>query len=375
MGFRVGIDFHVVGGIYQGVRTYLKNLIESMLRVENEFSYYIYTENPTELRCGLKVNSKLTAKKLPSGSGRFNLLAGFPACALRDKLSLFHSQYVLPVALPCKALLTIHDILFESNPEFFPRFHRRLLKFFVPFSAKRAGRIICVSEFTKKQIMNYYRVSGEKIIVIHEGASVKFEPASDKGSAVSKLTSHGIRKKYVLFVGRIEPRKNVVGLLNAFDYVKKRGKKDLCLVVVGNQDRIFKENDLLRKIREMKLNSDVIFTGGVSEEDLSILYNGAEVLVYPAFAEGFGLPVLEAMACGTPVITSKTTSLPEVAGNAAILVDPHSSMEIGENLERVLCDDGLRKELSARGLERAKKFSWDKAAEQTIDVYSQVLYG
>jgi glycosyltransferase involved in cell wall biosynthesis len=149
--------------------------------------------------------------------------------------------------------------------------------------------------------------------------------------------------------------------------------KDFCLVIVGNQDKIFQENELFNKIKELNLESDVFFTGGVSEEDLPVLYNGAEVLVYPAFAEGFGLPVLEAMACGTPVITSNTTSLPEVTGDAAILINPRSFEEIGQSMEKILSDSALRREFASRGLQRAKTFGWAEAAKRTIEVYKEVL--
>lgn len=373
MAQRIGIDFHVVSGIYQGVRTYLTNLIESMLKLESELTYFIYAKNPKELSYWRNHDAEVTLKKLPSASGRFNLLLGFPLCAIRDKLSLFHSQYVLPPFIPCKKLLTIHDILYESHPEFFPEYHRRLLKFFIPFSARKADRIISVSEFTKQEIMKYYGVPEEKITVIYEGASDRFAPIKDKDLIFSVLERYGIKKKYILFVGRIEPRKNIIGLLKAFDYVKKRGKKDFCLVIVGKQDKIFQEKELFDRIKELQLDADVIFTGGVSEDDLPVLYNGAEVMVYPAFAEGFGLPVLEAMACGTPVITSNTTSLPEVTGDAAILINPNSYEEIGESLEKLLSNQLLRKELSEKGLKRAKKFSWAEAAKKTIEVYKEVL--
>jgi len=371
---RIGLDFHVVSGIYQGVRTYLTNLLESVLKVESELKYFIYAKNPKELSYLENHNAKVILKKLPSASGRLNLLIGFPICAIRDKLSLFHSQYVLPPFIPCKTVLTIHDILYESHPEFFPEIHRRLLKLFVPLSARKASKIISDSEFTKDQIIKYYDIPEEKITVIYLGVKDKFAPIRDQDLIFSVIQKYGIKKKYIIFVGRIEPRKNIVGLLNAFDYIKKRGKKDLCLVIVGNQDNIFKEKELFDKIKELQLDLDVIFTGGVSEDDLPVLYNGAEVLVYPALAEGFGLPVLEAMACGIPVITSNTTSLPEVAGNAAILVNPYSYEELGESLNRLLSNQGLRKELSAKGLERARKFRWEKAAEKTIQLYREILH-
>jgi glycosyltransferase involved in cell wall biosynthesis len=371
---RIGIDFHVADGIYQGVRTYLANLIDEIMRVENELTYYIYVKDPDKFVHGKTYCATYYLKKLPSASGRFNLLVGFPAQAMRDGLSLFHSQYVLPLFLPCKSVLTIHDILFESNPEFFPEFHKRLLKFFLPISARRSHRIISVSEFTKEQIIKYYNIPPEKITVIHEGASKKFSPIRNREFISSRLNRYGIRKQYVLFVGRIEPRKNIRGLLEAFNHVRRRDNRDLCLVIVGNQDRIFQSTELTTHLKDMAFNSHVIFTGGVSEEDLSILYNGAEVLVYPAFAEGFGLPVLEAMACGTPVVTSNTTSLPEIAGDAALLVDPYSTREIGECLGRVLEDPHLRRDLSAKGLERAKKFQWREASVKTIDVYREVLH-
>jgi glycosyltransferase involved in cell wall biosynthesis len=370
---RVGIDFHVADGIYQGVRTYLTNLIESMLKIQSTLSYFVYTGNRKETALWQDDYSCLRIKRLPSPSGRLNLLLGFPAQAMRDRLALFHSQYILPVHLPCKSVLTIHDILFESHPEFFPTFHRRLIKFFIPFSAKHTNRIISVSDFTKRQIMEYYRIPEEKIEVIYEAASRKFRPIKNGTSMLPMLEAYGIKTKYVLFVGRIEPRKNIVGLLKAFDYIRQRGRKDLSLVIVGNQDKIFQQEELSDIVEEMQIGSDVIFTGGVSEDDLIALYNGAEVLTYPAFAEGFGLPVLEAMACGTPVITSDTSALPEVAGDAALLVNPYSFYEIGQALEGLLNNPDLRNELSAKGLERAKTFCWEKTAQKTIAVYRNVM--
>jgi len=366
----IGIDFHVAGGIYQGVRTYLTNLIEAMLEVPSELNYFVYTRNAEQVTHWQGNNrSCLKLKDLPSRYGRFNLLLGFPLLAIKDGLTLFHSQYILPVHLPCKSVLTIHDILFESHPEFFPEFHKRLLKVFIPLSAKRATRIISVSEFTKRQIVNYYGIPEEKIDVIYEAASHKFRPIKNGNSILSTLKAHGIKKKYILFVGRIEPRKNIAGLLKAFDYIKQRGRNDVCLVIVGNQDKIFEEKELFIKVKEMQLDSDVVFTGGVSEDALIALYNGAEVLTYPAFAEGFGLPVLEAMACGTPVITSNTSALREVAGKAAILVNPYSFLEIGQALEGLLDNQDLRKQFSDKGLERAGAFSWQQAAHRTIEVY------
>lgn len=370
---RVGIDFHVAGGIYQGVRTYLSNLVRGVLEIDNEFEYFIYTDNPQELPSRGNGHRNLTLKGLPSRSGRFNLLAGFPGCAYRDGLSLFHSQYVLPVHLPCKTVLTIHDILFERYPQFFPKLHGSLMKCFVPLSARRADKIISVSEFTRREICEYYGIPYDKVTVIHEGASDSFTPIKGRDVILSTLKKYGIRNKYLLFVGRIEPRKNIVGVLKAFQHLKSEGHDELCVVIVGHQDRIFRERKLFTEIERLGLGSDVLFTGGVSEEDLCALYNGAEVLVYPAFAEGFGLPVVEAMASGTPVVTSNTTALQEVAGNAAILVDPHSHQEIAEAVDRLLSDESLKRELSDLGLERSRQFRWEETAKKTVEIYRRVI--
>jgi glycosyltransferase involved in cell wall biosynthesis len=277
------------------------------------------------------------------------------------------------VFLGCKSVLTIHDILYESHPEFFPELHRRLLKLLVPLSARKASRIMADSEYTKGEIIKYYNIPEEKIKVVHLGVSDKLSPVIGRDLIDAALQRYGISRKYILFVGRIEPRKNISGLLRALDYIKKKGEKDLCLVIVGNQDTLFKEKELFKNIKKMGLDSDVVFTGGVSEKDLALLYNGAEALVYPSFAEGFGLPVLEAMACGTPVITSNTTSLSEIAGDAALLVDPHSFEEIGEGIEAILSNDTLRKDLSHRGVKRAQGFRWEETAKKTIQVYGEVL--
>jgi glycosyltransferase involved in cell wall biosynthesis len=249
------------------------------------------------------------------------------------------------------------------------------MKCFVPLSAKRAHGIISVSDFTKREIMLRYGVPDEKITVTHEGASDSFVPVRGRNLISNTLKAYGIGKKYIVFVGRIEPRKNISGLIKAFAYLKGKGFRDLCLVIVGDQDRLFRERHIFFEIEQMGLAQDIIFTGGVSEQDLCMLYNGAEMLVYPAFAEGFGLPVVEAMACGIPVITSNSTALREVAGDAGVLVNPNSFKEIAEGMERVLVDQGLKEELSFKGLEWIKNFRWQKTAQETIQVYRSVLQG
>jgi glycosyltransferase involved in cell wall biosynthesis len=249
------------------------------------------------------------------------------------------------------------------------------MKYFVPLSAKRADRIISVSEFTKREICEHYGIAYDKVTVIHEGASDSFAPIKDRNLMLRRLKKYQIRTKYLLFVGRIEPRKNIVGVLKAFQHLKKEGHKELCIVIVGHQDRIFRERKLFTEIEKLGLESDVLFTGGVSEEDLCALYNGAEALVYPAFAEGFGLPVVEAMASGTPVVTSNTTALQEVAGSAAILVNPHSHEEIAQAIDRLLSDESLKSELSHMGLDRARQFRWEETAQKTVEVYRQVIAG
>jgi len=235
--------------------------------------------------------------------------------------------------------------------------------------AKRSHHIITVSENSKSEIIKYLNVSEEKISVIYGGYADIFKLESDDRLSSDVKRKYNITGNYLLYVGTLEPRKNLLGLIRA--YAQSRAKDDFILVLAGGKG--WQYENIFKLVRELKLENRIIFTGYVPENDLPGLYQGATLFVYPSFYEGFGLPPLEAMACGLPVIVSHTTSLPEVVGDAGVYVDPNDVEQISFSIDTVLSDSELRQTLIQRGLERAKLFSWEKAAKETLKLYQKVV--
>lgn len=266
-------------------------------------------------------------------------------------------------------IITIHDLCFYKYPDTFTSGSRNIKKIITPISIKNAQRIITVSENTKKDIIDYFPFAKDKIRVIYPGASkVKKIISEDKIEIVN--SKYGISGKYILSVGTLEPRKNIKRLVEAYKIVNEYCK-DIKLVIVGKKGWLY--DDLFTSIGSDKLKDNIVITGYVDQVDMSELYSGAEVFVYPSIYEGFGLPPLEAMKCGTPVIVSNTSSLPEVVGDAGIFINPFDIDSIKDGILKVINDKDLRKELIDRGYKQASKFDWSKAAANIINVYREIL--
>jgi len=283
---------------------------------------------------------------------------------------LFHATEHLLLSLrSMPTVLTVHDLIFRHLPEHHKRLNRWYLNWSLPLYCRRATRIIAISECTRGDLMTAYGLPADKIVVVHEAADPRFRPQdSDRMDAVRDL--YGLPERYVLFVGTIEPRKNLTRLLHAFETVHAEGLTD-ALVLVGKRGWLYE--GFFAELERSPSNEAVILPGYVPDEDLPAVYGGAHVLVFPSLYEGFGLPLLEAMACGTPVACSGTSSLPEVGGEAARYFDPLSEASITEALRSLLSDDALRRDLAERGLARASRFSWDRVADETEAVYRSVL--
>ena len=292
-----------------------------------------------------------------------------PARAAGDRIDLIHCTTPYGTFMPgrCRNVITICDV----TPLLFPGVHGRMNvwhhRWLLPTILRRADRIITISECSKRDIMGIYRIPAEKITVTLLAADPCYRPApsGQPGPAVADLP-----RPYILNVGTLEPRKNLEGLLRAFAMAKQRGLPHT-LVVAGA--RGWGESRLASLPEELGIAGSVRFTGFVEDGDLPHLYAGADFFVYPALYEGFGLPVLEAMAAGTPVITSNCSSLPEVAGDAAVLIDPRSESELAGAMLQLAGDSGLRERLAGAGLEQAGKFSWERTVRETAAVYQELL--
>jgi glycosyltransferase involved in cell wall biosynthesis len=299
----------------------------------------------------------------------------FPYRLHREKFDLLHSPaFVVPFSCPCPAITTIHDVSFLLYPEHFERRWRTYLEYTMPSILKSTSAIICVSQHAKEELLKFYQVSPEKVHVIYNGVD------SGRFSASAQLDkdwarSIGLTRDYILHVGLLSWRKNLPMLLRALSGLRDKGRlKNYQLVLAGPELSVLTgTREIHDSIRDQGLSEMVVLTGFVPEEKMPGLYAQARLLVMPSIYEGFGLPVVEAMASGTPVIASDTSSLPEVAGNAAILVSPTDEAAWGEAILRVLEDPATRDDLRRKGLVRARQFSWQRAAEETLALYQGVV--
>jgi glycosyltransferase involved in cell wall biosynthesis len=288
-----------------------------------------------------------------------------------NKIDLFHgTMAMLPLAVRMPTVVTIYDLVLEKFPETMYWKNWLSLKTLMKVSARKASKIIAISENTKKDIIDYFGIDEEKIRVIYLGVDSQFSPQPDPNEA-DALAKYNLTDGYILSVGTLEPRKNFHRLINAYKMVASSGQKTPKLVIIGGHG--WGNEELGKLVRESGLDERVILAGYVPDEDIPVLYRNASVFVYPSLYEGFGLPPLEAMACGTPVITSNLSSIPEVVGDAAVLIDPYNTAEIAQAIASVLKNEGLRDSLRTSGLVRSKLFNWEKTARETHSLYLEVI--
>ena len=364
---RIGIDIHSVGSHQGGNETYYRELIKGLIKIRSEHRFFLYHNSATIEQC-ITASENFTLERLFPAHRLLRIPFTFPRRSRLDELDLFHAQFIVPPFLRCKTVTTIPDIAYEHHPDFFPARQRAWLKTLVRESAKRANHIITVSEHSKRDLIQTYGIGEEKITVTYEGAGDEFVP-SDREKAKKLLTrKYHIDGDFILYLGRLQARKNLMRLVNAYARIRSAGFPHK-LVLAGQQDSLFQP--VLARIRHLKLQNDVILPGYVAAADVPAFYNAAEVFVYPSLYEGFGLPLTEAMACGVAVVTSRGSSLEEVAGDAAVLVDSLDEISIADGLKQVLSDPELRAHLGQAGLRRSRMFSFEQAARQTIGVYER----
>lgn len=291
----------------------------------------------------------------------------------RFPIDLLHSTDFIPALHgPHKSVITVHDLAFLHYPHFLTA-ESAAYYGLIDKAVVRADHIIVPSEHTRTDLIGQMGVSADKVSVIYEAANPMFAPLPVDETRRAMAARYGIPETYFLTVGTIEPRKNVTGLLQGFACLKEKFglSSPVGLVIAGSRGWLYDET--LEAVRALNLGESTFFVGRVSDSDLQKLYVGARAHLHVAHYEGFGLPPLEAMACGTPTIVSNVTSLPEVVGDAALLVNPRDSEEIAVAMHRLLTDDALHAELCEKGLQRARTFSWEKAAQRTLEVYRQVV--
>lgn len=296
-----------------------------------------------------------------------------PYCMFfRQKADITHFfNFNIPPFVQGKKVVTIHDMAFKRFPETV-RFKTKMsLALNIKKTLQIADKIITVSNFSKDEIINLFNVDGDRIAVVPNGVDFNlFKPNYDEAKINEIKNKYKIGAPYFLYLGTLEPRKNLIRLISAYNNYIKLTASSTLLVLVGQKGWMYDE--IFEKVREFKLEKKVIFTGYVEDYEAPLLINGAIAFCFPSLYEGFGMPPLEAMACGVPVLTSNVSSLPEVVGDAAILVNPYSEEEITSGLIKLSNDEKLRKELSKKGLKQAKRFSWDNAATILNNIYKEL---
>jgi glycosyltransferase involved in cell wall biosynthesis len=372
---RIGIDARSVLKQRTGVGNYTYNLIQHLSQLDRENQYVLFYSHHLNVRSSIPEidNPNFENKFLRFPNKLLNLLWGTVKLPKIDwfvgDVDVYHSpNYCLNVLARGKSMMTIHDLNFLAYKQFTIASGRWHYAFKIKNYAQKVDAIVADSQSTKNEIIKYLKIPEEKIHVIYLGCSPAFQPLSSSETKQKIMEKYQIKRDFILYVGTLEPRKNLKGIIQAYNY--SRAKDDFLLVLAGGKG--WKYKHIFRLVNQLKLQDRVVFCGYMPDSDLPALYNSASVFVYPSFYEGFGLPPLEAMACGTPVIVSDTTSLPEVAGDAGIYVDPFDIEQISVSIDTVLSDVKLCRTLRERGLMRAKLFSWEKTARETIKLYKRL---
>jgi glycosyltransferase involved in cell wall biosynthesis len=366
---RVAIDARKLHDF--GIGTYIRNLLRQLARIDRETEYILLSPAADlDIARQLGPNFRTVLETSPNYSLREQIHV--PWVLRRERPDVFHApHYVLPPAVRCRSVVTIHDCIHLMFPQYLPsKAAYAYARASMWAAVKRSDCILTVSEASKRDILHFFNVAPEKIVVVYNAIDDHFwlTPPDDEVARVRER--YQLDHQFVLYVGNIKPHKNLVRLIEAFDELRRTGLEDLKLLIIG--DEISKLPALRRAVHGHKLHKHVRFLGYVSDDTLRVLYRLAAVFVFPSLYEGFGLPALEAMASGTPVVASNQSSLPEVTGDAAILVDPYDVASIVDGMRRVLTDPAVASELRQRGRERARQFSWAQSVEKTRQVYEEI---
>jgi glycosyltransferase involved in cell wall biosynthesis len=370
---RVGVDLLPFDNRLAGVGRYAQSLIQCLQEIDHENSYVLYVRRPAVEHFSVSgSNFSLAVCSLPQENRVLRILyeqTVLPIRLMRDGIDLlFVPSVVKPLCTPCKTVSTIHDLTPFMVPEKYGRLRTFYVKLMTVLSARMSARVITVSRASKRDIVSLLRIRSTDVSVVYLGVSGRFLRRRSDTVTEGVAGESSPDGKYVLFVGTLEPGKNVPRLIHAFELL--RDNHPCKLLLVGRKGWLC--DDVEATVAGSRWKSDIVMTGYVEEDQLVALYRNAELFIYPSLYEGFGLPVLEAMACGTPVVASNTSSLPEVVEGAGVLVDPYSIDEMAEAMVNVITKEGLRTSLVEHGLKRASNFSWLKTAQRTLEVFELV---
>jgi glycosyltransferase involved in cell wall biosynthesis len=364
---KIAIDAHSIGSQAGGNETYFRQLIRGLAVTDSNHHFILFRTDSGKID-EIESDRRFTSMRIPKNP-LLRLGVSLPYRLKKLRPDVFHCQYVQPPFNRSRTVVTIHDLAHEHYPDFFSPIEALRMKKMVRATAQRADHILTVSQFCADDIERRCRVPRKKITVAYQSPADVFHPR-DKQTCQDRLAQkYGIASPFILYVGRMQARKNLPRLVEAYSRLRKQGASEK-LVLVGARD--WGAERVTEKIREMRLEDSVIFPGYMALHDLPLFYNAAEVFVFPSMFEGFGLPVLEGMASGVPTVTSTGSSLQEVAGDGALLVDPLDVHSLADGIHRVLSDRGLRDQLITRGLRRSADFSLERFAQAHIAIYEKL---
>lgn len=372
---RIGINgLYLIPSRVGGSETYLRSLLANMREVGPDHAYVLFTNRENHETFADEDNLVRVLCPIRATFRPARILweqTCLPIQALRQKLDVLLSPgFTSPSVCPCPSVVTIYDLQHVRHPEHFYRSHLIFWNLMVGLSARRAAKVLTLSEHSRRDIIETYGIEASKVIVTPLAADAVFNPHYTREEVEGAKMRHGLSRPYLLCVSTSHPHKNIERLIDAFELLADEGQIPHELVLVGVQG--FAAERIARRVEASPRRSSIRNLGWVSESDLPLLYAGAEAMVYPSTFEGFGLPVLEAMACGIPVVVSRAASLPEVVGDAGLLFDPMDTAEMAAQIRRVIGDSDLRKELRTRGLDHCANFSWNETARRTLEQLESV---
>lgn len=353
-----------------GPETYEHCLVQSLAEIDRENDYHVFCLDRAAADSFLVKQDNFTYHVLRPRSRWVSVPFSLPVGLMRNRIDLLHATFVPPPFSPSRLVFTMHCFSTFAHPEFYPpdilwRLNKGIVR-----GLKSSGLNLCVSENVRDLTAEKFKLPAERQVVVYNGVGANFRPVALDHARKVLREKYNLRDQFALFVGQIKARKNVNRILEAFGQFHREVDPNVKLVFAGR--RSWTSEDFDETVARLGLSDSVVEIGHVGHHDLPVFYSAAEMFLFPSLWEGFGIPVIESMACGTPVVTSNISSLPEVAGDAAVLVDPHRAEDIAAGMHRIFTDHTFRQNLIARGLERAKQFTWRRTAEQTLEAYRRL---
>ena len=367
---RVGLLIAFAGRNCGGPEVFEREIVRAMATASTSYEYHLYCLDRRAREVIDFEGGNVFYHQLQPRIRAVALMTSLPLAMSRTRPEVFYAPVIPPPFCPPRTIMSMPCSSLLRHPEFYPPHIRWRLRFLLHRAVRKSAKVICPSAHIRDVVEECLGVPADRLPVIHPGVSPQFRPIAEDERSTFLAQRYGIRGPYFLFSGRWEKRKNILGTLQAFALFKRNHRSEHKLVLTGGQS--WDSSEVHEAMVRHRVADMVVDLGKSPVEELPYLYAGADGLIYASLWEGFGMPIVEAMACGAPVITSDVAAMPETAGGCALLVDPHSPEQIADAMQRLASDTTLRARLSTMGLKRAQRFSWETAARQTFDLYEDV---